>query len=89
LDGPVGDGGIYRGHQAGGFDKGDNDLLVVLEVAAGKLPALAVLQPLRADLIAAEVELPNVFRDATEELIRVDPDAVFVRGLDRALFRAV
>ena len=46
--------------------KGNDDLLVVLEVVVGQFPGLAVFQPLLADLVAADVEVPNLPWDATE-----------------------
>lgn len=44
-------------HEANGFGEGDDDLLVVVNVVGGEEAAFAILQPLLAYLIAADVEL--------------------------------
>jgi len=69
------DGLVYRSHQVDGLGEGGDGLLVVGEVFVGEGAALAVFQPLLADLIAADMELPHLRRDALEVLGGVDPDA--------------
>ena len=54
------------GHQPDGFLERNDDLLVMLEVVVGQFAGLAVFQPLLADLVAADVEVPNLPWDATE-----------------------
>ena len=53
-------------HQPSGFGEGDDDLVVVGDVLVGEGAAFAILEPFRADLVAADVEVPDVFRDAVE-----------------------
>ena len=65
------DGLIDFGHEADGFGEGDDDFLVVGEVVVGELAAAAVFEPFVEDLVAADVELPDFFRDAFEVLIFV------------------
>ena len=62
------------GHQVDRLFQGDDDLLVVGDVFLGKRPAAAVLQSLLADLIAADVEIPDVFGNAFEPAFGVDAD---------------
>lgn len=69
------DGFVYRGHQADGLGEGGDDALVVDLIVVAERAAFAVFQPLLADLIAADVELPHLRRDALEILRRVDVDA--------------
>lgn len=72
---PAGNQSVYFAHQADGFVERDNDLLVVINVVRGKLAAFAVFQPLLADLVAADLELPNLFGHSVEILRIVDIDA--------------
>ena len=53
-------------HQADGLGEGDDDLLVVGDVVLRERAALAVLEPLLADLVAADVEVPHVLAHALE-----------------------
>lgn len=53
-------------HQSDGLVQGDDDLLVVGDVFGGEGAAFAVLQPLVAVLIAADVEVPHGFGDVGE-----------------------
>jgi len=46
----------------------------------GKHPAAAVFQPLLADLIAADVEVPDIFGNALEPALRVDVDSASARS---------
>ena len=66
---------VDLGHQADCLAEGDDDLLVVLHVFVGEFPALAVFQPFLADLVAADVKLPDRLGHAAEVLRLVDPDA--------------
>ena len=86
-------------HQADGFGEGDDDLVVVRDVlvaqgAAGiALFRAAVLEPLLADLVASDMEVPDLLRDGTEAAgarlgllsaaLSVDPNrAAVVGGVD-------
>ena len=79
-------------HQADGLGERDDDLLVVGDVVLRERAALAVLEPLLADLVAADVEVPHVLGHAAEadgaglagwpfSSRRVEPDGV-VRPAD-------
>jgi len=68
LDGPV-----DFGHEAKGFRQRRDDALVVGDVVVAERAALAVFEPLVADLVAADVEVPHLGRDAFEVLLLVDP----------------
>src|SRR5438046_2248928 len=57
---------IDLAHQANGLAEGGDDLLIVDDVVLGQRATLAVLEPLLADLIAADFEVPYVFRDTTK-----------------------
>jgi len=46
--------------------EGDDNFLVVADVVLGKGAPLTVLEPLVTDLIAADVEVPDLLRDAAE-----------------------
>ena len=70
---------VDLGHEANGFGEGDDDSVVVGDVVFGEGAAFAVFEPFFADLVAADVEIPNRFGDAFESggLGFVDPDGVF------------
>ena len=53
-------------HEPDRVAEGDDDLAVVDNVLGGERAALAVLQPLLADLVAADVEVPDRLGDAAE-----------------------
>ena len=57
---------LYFLHQADCLGDSGEDLLVVGKVVGRKPPALTVLEPLRADLVAADMEVPHGFRHAAE-----------------------
>ena len=68
---------IYLSHDANCLAEGDNYLLVVVDVLVGQDTArtrvlatfsLTVLEPLVADLIAADVEAPDFLWDTLETL---------------------
>src|SRR3990172_12643200 len=60
------DGSVDLGHEADGFVQGHDDAVVVGDVVGGEHAALAVLEPLGADLVAADVEVPHVLGHASE-----------------------
>ena len=66
---------VYLCHVTDGLIQGHNDSLVVAGVFVGQFAALAVFQPFLADLVAANVEVPDRHRHASEVLRRVNPDA--------------
>ena len=53
-------------HQADSFVERDDNFLVVGDVALRQRPALSIFEPLLANLVAADVEVPNVFANAFE-----------------------
>lgn len=55
-------------------------MLVMREVVVGELAAFAILEPLLANLIAANVKVPNFGRHAFEVLLAIDPDSSFIRA---------
>jgi len=63
LDRPFGDGGVDFGHEADRFTQGRDDFAGVLQVLVAQGAATAVFEPFFADLIAANVEIPNFGRD--------------------------
>lgn len=72
------DCGIDPGHEADGFGQGDDDFLVMGDVILRERAAFAVFEPFLADLVAADVEVPDGFRHAAKAgaLRFVDPDGV-------------
>ena len=76
-------------HEADGFVEGDDDAVVVGEVVGGEGPALAVFEPFLADLVAADVEVPDLFGDAVEAdgaghgIVGAARAALGLLGLDR------
>jgi len=69
-----------------GFGKGGNDATVGADVVEGKFAAFAVLEPLVAHLVAADVVLPDLGRHALEVLGVVDIDALTLQVVAEALF---
>ena len=67
---------VYGLHFTDGFVKGHDDLLIMPGVFVGQFAALAVFEPFFADLVAADVEMPDLRRHASEVLRRVDPDTL-------------
>ncbi len=53
-------------HDADGLEESDDDFLVVVDVVLRERAALPVLQPLVADVVAADVEVPDLLGDAAE-----------------------
>ena len=78
-----GDDLIDFGHEADGFFEGDDDAVVVGDVFRSEFAVLAIFEPLFADLISADVEVPNIFGHSLEALRRIDPDRLdFVADFD-------
>ena len=69
---------VYLCHVTDGLIQGHNDSLVVGGGFVGRFSALAVFEPLLTHLIAADVEVPDRRRHASEVLHRVNPDASVV-----------
>jgi len=67
-NGPSGDGGVDGGHEADGFGQGDDHFLIVVQVFDGEAAFAAVFDPFFGDLIAADVKLPDLRRNAFEGL---------------------
>ena len=57
---------VDLGHDADGLTEGDDDLLVVGDVLVREPAALPVLEPLVADLVAADLEVPDLLGHALE-----------------------
>ena len=57
---------VDLGHYANGLVQGDDDLLVVGDVLGRERASLPVLEPLVADLVAADVEIPDFLGYAHE-----------------------
>ena len=53
-------------------------MLIVGQVIVGELSAFTILEPFVTDLVAADVEFPDFFRDAFKILGRVDPDSTLL-----------
>jgi len=65
---PLGEGSVDFGHDADGFLQGRDDFAVVLQVFVDQGAAPAVFEPLLANLIAADVEIPDFVRHTFEVL---------------------
>ena len=61
-------------HDLDGFTQNRNNILIMNEVVKAEFSSFAVFEPFLTDLIAADVEVPNVVRDISEILLRVNPD---------------
>ena len=57
---------VDLGHGVDGLTEGDDDLLVVADILVRERAALAVLEPLVADLVAADLEVPDLLWHALE-----------------------
>ena len=57
---------VDLGHQADGFAEGEDDLVVVGDVFVVQGAAFAVFEPFLADLVAADVEVPDGFGHTLE-----------------------
>ena len=66
--GPLGDGRVDGGHEADGFTQSCDDFAVMFQIVIGQGSAPAVLEPLLANLIAADVKIPDFGRYAFEVL---------------------
>jgi hypothetical protein len=75
LNRPLGNESIDVAHDADGPFQGDDDLLVVEEVIEGQLATLTILEPLVEDLVAADLEFPDLGLHGLKVLSRVDVDA--------------
>ena len=57
---------VDLGHDTDGLVQGDDDLLIVGDILVRERAALPVLKPLVADLVAADVEVPDLLGHALE-----------------------
>lgn len=76
-----GDDAVDFGHEADGFVKGHDDAVVMDEIVGAERPSSAVLEPLLADLVAADMEVPYLLRHAAKT------DRAGEIGVGRALLR--
>jgi len=60
------DHAVNLGHEADGFVDGNDDALVVIDVFVSQRAAATILQPFLANLVAANVEVPDVLGHAAE-----------------------
>ena len=67
---------VDLGHDVDGLVQGDDDILVVVDILDRERAAFPVLEPLVGDLVAADLEIPDILRHALE------PDGA---GLRRAV----
>jgi len=54
------DDAVDFGHDADRFVEGHNDAVVMDEIVGSERPSPAVLEPLLADLVAADIEVPDL-----------------------------
>src|SRR4029077_17612068 len=66
-------------HQPDGFGQCNYDLLVVRHVGLRQCTVLAVLEPLLADLVAANVQIPNGLRHAIKSSCAWNSRLIFLR----------
>ena len=57
---------VDLGHEADGLGEGDDDFVVMGDVFVGEGAAFAVFEPFFADLVAADVEVPDILWDSLE-----------------------
>ena len=75
LHRPPGNNLVYLRHQSDRFFEGDHDFLVVGNVIIGERAAFAVFEPFFTDLVAADMEIPDLGRDAFKILLFIDIDS--------------
>ena len=73
---------VDLGHEAEGFAEGDDDFVVVGDVFGAEGAAFAVFEPFLADLVAADVEIPDGFGDALETAGACGDGSFFATGID-------
>ncbi len=61
-------------HDLDGFAQDGNDVLIMNEIVKAEFASFAVFEPFLTNLIAADVEVPNVVGDVGEILLVVNPD---------------
>src|SRR5438045_1683602 len=70
-------------HQMNRLCKSGHHALIVFNIIELKLAPLAILQPLLTDLIATNMKLPHLWRDALNILRLIDPDTALLRSISR------
>ena len=65
---------INIAHDFDGFAEDGNDVLIMNEIVKAEFASFAVFEPFLTNLIAADVEVPNVVGDVGEILLVVNPD---------------
>lgn len=65
---------INIAHDFNCFAQNRNDVLIMNEIVKAEFASFAVFEPFLTNLIAADVEVPNVVGDVGEILLVVDPD---------------
>ncbi len=61
-------------HDLDGFTQNRNDVLIMNEIVKAEFASFTVFEPFLTNLIAADVEVPNVIGDIGEILLVVNPD---------------
>ena len=69
---------VYLCHQPDGFLQRHHNFLVVVQVIIGQRPAFAVFEPLLGNLVATDMELPDLQRNAIKILCFVDVDTLVI-----------
>ncbi len=65
---------INIAHDLDGFAQDGNNVLIMNEIVKTEFASFAVFEPFLTDLIAADVEVPNVVGDVGKILLIVNPD---------------
>ena len=77
----IGDERINLCHERARLGQSAHHTAIMLQVVVRQRAAFAVLEPLLANLVAADAELPDDRRDAFEVLPGIDIDAALTSGL--------
>lgn len=75
---------INFGHEADGLVQGGDDFAVMVDVSVAEGAAFAVFEPFVADLVAADVEVPDIFGDAGEAAAAVYCHPTLMPGIASA-----
>lgn len=72
---------INIAHNLDSFTQNRNDILIMNEVVKVEFASFAIAEPFFTNLIAADVEVPNVVGDIGEILLAVNPDLLFTGSI--------
>jgi hypothetical protein len=65
-------------HDLDGFTQNRNDVLIMNEVVKAEFASFAIFDSFLTDLIAADVEVPNMVGNVGEILLVVNPDLLLI-----------